>query len=128
MTISLTKLETTNALTECSIVNLEILDLNEEHTVELPKVFSRPSLPISGENIANQHDVDRWPDMKGIKIPSIDAEVGLLIGSNVPEVLQLREVKGGTDGGLFATPTIGWVMNVPLGRKAIKRLPLIYSR
>ena len=116
--LSLTTLETTNALTECSIVNLEILDLNEEHTVELPKVFSRPSLPISRENIANQHDVDRWPHMKGIKIPSIDAEVGLLIGSDVPEVLQPREVRGGTDGGPFATRTIfGWVMNGPLGRK-----------
>ena len=96
-TLSLTTLETTNALTECSIVNLEILDLNEEHTVELPKVFSRPSLPISRENIANQHHVDRWPHMKGIKIPSIDAEAGLLIGSDVPEVLQPREVRGGTD-------------------------------
>ena len=43
-TLSLTTLETANALTERSIVNLEILDLNEEHMVELPKVFSRPFL------------------------------------------------------------------------------------
>ena len=86
-TLSLTTLETANALTECSIVNLEILDLNEEHMVELPKVFSRPNLPISRENVANQLDVDRWPHPRGIEIPSVDAEVGLLIGSDVPEAL-----------------------------------------
>jgi hypothetical protein len=116
-TLSLTTLETANALTECSIVNLEILDLNEDSTVELPKVFSRPSLPISRESVPNQRDVNRWPHLKGINIPRIDAEVGLLIGSDVPEVLQPREVRESKDGGPFATRTIfGWVLNGPLGR------------
>ena len=116
--LSLTTLETTNALTECSIVNLEALDLNEEHMVELPKVFSRPSLPISRDSVPNQQDVDRWPHLKGIKFPCIDSEVGLLIGSDVPEVLQPREVRESRDGGPFATRTIfGWVMNGPLGRR-----------
>jgi hypothetical protein len=40
---SLTTLVATNALTECSIVHLEILDLSEEHMVELPKVFETKS-------------------------------------------------------------------------------------
>ena len=121
-TLSLTTLETANALTECSVVNLEILDLNEEHMVELPKVFSRPNLPISRENVANQHDVDRWPHLRGIDIPSVDAEVGLLIGSDVPEALQPREVRKSKDGGPFATRTIfGWVINGPLGRKGSQR-------
>ena len=109
-TLSLTTLEMANALTECSIVNLEILDLNEEHMVELPKVFSRSNLPISRENVANQLDVDRWPHPRGIEIPSVDAEVGLLIGSDVPEALQPREVRRSRDGGPFA-------INGPLGRK-----------
>ena len=118
-TLSLTTLETANALTECSIVNL---DLNEEHMVELPKVFSRSNLPISRENVANQLDVDRWPHPRGIEIPSVDAEVGLLIGSDVPEALQPREVRRSRDGGPFATRTIfGWVINGPLGRKGSQR-------
>ena len=96
-------LETASALTECSVVNLEILDLNEEHMVELRKVFSRPNLPISRENVANQHVVDRWPRLRGIDIPSVDAEVGLLIGSDVPEALQPREVRKSKDGDPFAT-------------------------
>ena len=51
--LSLTTLETASALTECSIVNLEILELNEEHMVELPKVFLRPSLRISRDSVPN---------------------------------------------------------------------------
>ena len=116
--LSLTTLEAANILTDCSVVNLEIFDLDEEHSVELPKVFSRPSLPISRESISDQLDVNRWPHLQGINIPRINAEVGLLIGSDVPVVLQPREVRESRNGGPFATRTIlGWVLNGPLGRK-----------
>ena len=66
--------------------------------VELPKFFSKVSLAISRDSVPNQHHVNRWPHLRGLKILGIDAEVGLLIGSDVPEVLQPREERESTDG------------------------------
>ena len=37
--------------------------------------------------------MDRWPHLKGIKVQQIDAEIGLLIGSDVPQALQPMEFK-----------------------------------
>ena len=54
-------------------------------------------------------------------MPEIDAEVGLLIGSDVPEALQPFEVRPSENGGPFATRTVfGWLLNGPLGRNKSK--------
>lgn len=64
---------------ECSVVRLEISDLDNQNCVELPNVYSTPNLPIRPECIGKQEDVDRWPYLTGISIPHIDAEIGLLL-------------------------------------------------
>ena len=43
-TLSLTTLEGENIPSECYLVSLEVSDLNQENVVELPVVYSRPSL------------------------------------------------------------------------------------
>ena len=88
--LSLTTIQNENVPTHCSVVNLEIFDLNKRNLVELPKVYSTPSLPISTSCIGKQDDVERWPHLKGINIQNINADIGLLIGSDVP-----RESKNG---------------------------------
>ena len=119
--LSLTTLQGENSPTECSLVSLEAYDISEENVVQLPMVYSRPSLPISPDAIANQEDVERWPYLKGIKIPRIEAEIGLLIGSDVPEALQPKETRESQNGGPFATrTTLGWVINGPLDRDKLK--------
>ena len=119
--ISLTTLQSTRESVNCSIVNLEVCDLSDSNVVELPNVFSSPSLPVSVDTIGNQEDVNRWSHLKGIKIESIRADIGLLIGSDAPHILQPREFRESKDGGPFATRTIfGWVLNGPLGRKEPK--------
>ena len=85
-------MENVNKAVECSSVNLEVFDLDETNYVELFNVFSRPRLRVSKDCMAKQSDVERWSDLAGIEIPQINAEVGLLIGSDVPEVLQPLEV------------------------------------
>ena len=117
--LSLTTLQGENEPIDCSLVSLEASDLSENCTVQLPQVYSRPSLPIPPEAIARQEDVDRWPYLKGVNISHIDAEIGLLIGSDVPEALQPKEIRPSENGGPFATRTVlGWVLNGPLGRAA----------
>lgn len=57
--LSLTTMEE-DSKTDCQIVSLEVLDLDEENIFEVPVVFTRPSLPITTESVANQQDVERW--------------------------------------------------------------------
>ena len=110
-------MESKNTSIKCSAVDLEVMDLKEETLVELPHVFTRPHLPVTVENAANQGDVDRWPHLAGIKISKIDANVGLLIGNDAPEILQPKEVRESCHNGPYATRTIfGRVINGPLSR------------
>ena len=81
----------------------------------------RPSLPIPSEAIARQEDVDRWPRLKGINVQQTDAEIGLLIGSDVPQALQPMTFKASKNGGPFATRTmLGLVFNGPPRRTTLK--------
>lgn len=115
--LSLTTIQSENVSTQCSVANLEIFDLSQRNLVDLPRVYSTQSLPVSISSISSQEDVNRWPHLKGIIIEKIDADIDLLIGSDVPQALQPREVRESKDGGPFATRTIlGWVLNGPLGR------------
>ena len=115
--ISLTTLRGTNESVRCSLVDLQVFDLNEENMIEISSVYSMPSLPVNKEDIATREDIDRWPHLNGVEVPAIDAEIGLLIGSNVPQVLQPREIRVGEHGGPYATKTLlGWTVNGLLGR------------
>ena len=119
--LALTTLQGEQNPAECSLVSLQITDLNRGNTIELPEVYSRSSLPIPAEAIATQQDVNLWPHLKGVIIPKIEAEIRLLIGSNVPQALQPREFRPSQNSGPFAMRTVlGWVLNGPLGRTAPK--------
>ena len=110
-------MEKEHSKTDCCIVSLEVLDLDEVNLIELPSVFTRKKLPVEAENVATQEDIDRWPHLSGIQLPEIDANVGLLIGTDAPEVLEPKEVRPSSQGGPYATRTVlGWVINGPLGR------------
>ena len=80
-------------------------DLDENHFVHLPTLYTRPEIPVSKEDIPTQEDVDQWPHLDGVFIPQVDAEIGLLIASDVPEALDPVEVKHSQNGGPYATRT-----------------------
>ena len=58
-TLSLTTMSDRDAKCQSLVVCLEISDLCGNHTIELPNVFSRPSHPVSVDDIPRQTDVDR---------------------------------------------------------------------
>ena len=69
---------------------------------------------MSREDIPTQDDVEKWPHLSGVHLPKVDAEIGLLIASDVPEVLDPLEVKHSQDGGPYASRTsVGWAVNGP---------------
>jgi hypothetical protein len=120
--LSLTTMEGENAAAECSIVSLDIANLEGNCNIKLPTVYSRNSLPVPKEAIGKRADENRWPNLNGIKIKSINADIGLLIGSDIPQALQPCEIRQSQNGGSFATRTaLGWVLSGPLiGRKETK--------
>ena len=83
-----------NVMSQSLVVSLEVCDLSRNNAIELPCVFSRVKLPVSKYDISCQSDVDRWAYLEGIQVPHINAEIDFLIGNDVPEVLQPKEVPG----------------------------------
>ena len=107
--LSLTTMQQQNGQVKCSVISLEALDLEENNFVELPTVFSTPKIPVTSSNIPHQ--------LKEVKLPQLNANVGLLIGNDIPKALEPQEVKGSRNGGPFAVRTLlGWVVNGSLCR------------
>ena len=53
-----------------------------------------------------------------MNLPELDSQVELLIGANIPEALQPREVIPAVDGGPYPTQVdLSWVINCLTGRK-----------
>ena len=115
-TLSLTTMSDRDSKSQSLVVCLEISDLCGNHTIELPNVFSRPSLPVTVDEIPRQTDVDRWAYLKSIHVPHINAEIELLIGNDAPKVLEPKEIRESKDGGPYAVRTLfSWTINGPLG-------------
>jgi len=96
-----------------------VSDLDENVAILLPDTLSRPAMPVGRDEIPKQEDVERWSHLQGhVYLSDLNSGVDLLIGANVPEALQLREVIPAADGGPYATRAdLGWVINGPTGRK-----------
>ncbi|XP_068734645.1 uncharacterized protein [Montipora capricornis] len=116
--ISLSTLEKKNSPVDSYLIrDLVVSDLDENHFVHLPTLYIRPKTPVSKEDIPTQEEVAQWPHLGGLFIPQIDADIGLLIASDVPEALDPVEVKHSQNGGPYATRTcMGWAVNGSLGR------------
>ena len=76
-------------------------------------------MPVSKDEVPQQEDVDRWPHLRGfVYLTELNSQVDLLIGSDVPEALQPKEVIPAVGGGPYASKVaFGWVINGPTGRK-----------
>ena len=114
-TISLTTLDTADKDHKTTMLQLQISDLDENNVIEMPRVFSTPHLPVTNKDRASQRDLQGFPHLAGVDIAEIDADVGLLIGSDIPRALEPKEVKSGQPGQPYATRTeLGWVINGPI--------------
>ena len=104
-----------------AVSDLEVSSLEGDDFIELTGVFAQEVIPASKENIPTQEDVDRWPHLRGVQIPSINADIGLLIGTDVAKALDPKEVICSVKDGPYAVRTaLGWTVNGPL-RENIRR-------
>ncbi len=102
----------------CHVLNdLEVSGLNQEHFCSLPEVYTQKTMPVDKSNIATQNYLACWPHLSHICLPSIDAGVELLIGSNVPEALEPWQIIRSQNNGPYTIKTLfGWAVNGPIKR------------
>ena len=111
--LSLTTLGKQNCVMSCNLFSLEAFDLHENHFVDLPSVFSVPKLPVSNDS----EDVISFPYLRDLQIQTIDADIGLLIGCDIPKALEPHETRVSQGEGPYATRTMfGWTVNGPFVR------------
>ena len=117
--LTLTTMGTSEEIDTLIVKDLEVSDLDENVVIPLHETLTRPAMPVAKHEIPTQEDVERWPHLRSyVNLSELDSQVELLIGANVPEALQPREVIPAVDGGPYATRVdLGWVINGPTGRK-----------
>jgi hypothetical protein len=71
--LSLTTIQGENVPAQCSFVSLEVSDHNAVNHVDIPVVYSRPSLPILPDAIGKEEYTHRWSHLKGLSLPEINA-------------------------------------------------------
>lgn len=95
-----------------TVPGLEVAGLNEEPICELPKAYTQVCMPVHRGNIPKQSYLQKWPNLKHIHLPEINAGIVLLIGTNVPKALEPLQVICSTDNGSYVIRTmLGWTVN-----------------
>ncbi|CAB4025027.1 Hypothetical predicted protein, partial [Paramuricea clavata] len=64
--ISLTTMEKKNSIIKSSIIqHLEVSDLDENCSIDLPLIYTAADIPVTSKDIPDQEDVDQWPHLQG---------------------------------------------------------------
>ncbi len=97
------------------VSGLEVSALFENNFIALPDVYTQTSMPVNKHNIPIQSEVSKWLYLKGVLLPTIEADIGLLIGTNASKLLEPWEIINSQGDGPYAVRTLlGWVVNGPL--------------
>ena len=110
------KLYTMHGNTEIQVQKVDGLMVerfDKKVKIELPKTYSRDSIPSRRNQIPRSETASLWPHLQRIesKIPPYQEhlEVGILIGCNCPRAIKPREVITGKGDDPYAIRTLlGW--------------------
>ena len=92
-------MEKKNSIINSSIIqHLQVSDLDENCSIDLPLIYTAADIPVSSKDIPTQEDVDQWPHLQGVQLPLVDAQIGILIPSDVPTALDPIEVRNSENG------------------------------
>ncbi|KAJ0068359.1 hypothetical protein NL108_005935 [Boleophthalmus pectinirostris] len=95
-----------------SLTGLKVSALETDIFYELPDVFTQNKMPVNADSVATEKDLTRWQYLSKVKVPSIKANVDLIIGSNAPKLLEPLEVILSQQDGPYAIKTaLGWAVN-----------------
>ena len=99
--------------------DLTITDLNGDNAINLPRSFTRNSIPVSHKQIPKPEVMSHWHYLRKIaeRIPEYKPylKIGLLIGSNCPAAFEPLEVLPSQRDGPYAVRLRhGWTISTPL--------------
>ena len=114
--IKLTTMEKKNSSFCTRAINdLEVMDLDGNEKIILPLVYSKSELPIAREDIPRKSEIADFPYLNEVPFQFVDANVGLLVGINIPEALKPLEIVDNDANGPYASRhKLGWALNGPL--------------
>ncbi|XP_035657338.1 uncharacterized protein LOC118403009 [Branchiostoma floridae] len=113
--LKLNTINDTKAVQSEVLHDLEVMDLKGENTIPIATAYTQKKIPASKTNIITTKDLTAWPYLNEVDVPQIDAEIGLLIGNNVPKAVEPWQVVHSQGGGPYAIRTVlGWSVNGPL--------------
>ncbi len=96
------------------VKDLEVCSLDGKEFIKLPDVYTQKEIPVDKEHIPKQKDIRKWPYLQDVDMPTINAEVGLLIGINVPKLMEPWRIINSQGNDPFAIKTLlGWIVNGP---------------
>lgn len=90
----------------CIVSRLEISSLDGNQFIKLSEVYAQKTIPVTKDNIPHQEDAGSLPYLKEVKLPTIQAEVGLLIGANFPQPMEPLQVFSNMENGTYTMRTI----------------------
>ncbi|KAK7930431.1 hypothetical protein WMY93_006826 [Mugilogobius chulae] len=97
------------------VPELEVAALENDTFMDLPKAYTQQSMPVHRVNIPMNQDLSKWPYLRHLSLPQIEAGIELLIGTNVPRAMEPLEVIRSENNGPYAIRTeLGWTVNGPL--------------
>ena len=96
-----------------------VTDMEDKNPVELPRSYTRMEIPVTEQQISTPGLVEQWEHLRGVAERMYkfiaNLEIGLLIGSNCPAVLEPLEVVPRGDEGPYAMRLRhGWTLTGPL--------------
>ena len=110
----------------CIVSDLEVAGLESDLYCDLPVVFTQKIMPVCRSNIAREQDLVRWPYLRGVHLPEIDADIEHLISLNAPRALEPIKVIPSEEGGPYAVKMLlGWTVNGPMSGEADLEPPSI---
>ncbi|TKS65758.1 hypothetical protein D9C73_028515 [Collichthys lucidus] len=94
------------------VSGLEVSNMEGVQYHKLPPVYTQSHLPVAKRHIPKQESLDKWTYLHKVKIPHLDADIELLIGTNAAKLMEPWEVINSKGSGPYAVKTpLGWVVN-----------------
>ncbi|TRY79440.1 hypothetical protein TCAL_13674 [Tigriopus californicus] len=104
--VSLTSMaQRNNQITARVVHGLKLSDLENDHTITLPAALAYKDLPVDRGDIPLRDQIQKWPHLSDLPLVWSTAQVGVLVGMNVPGALRPLEVVHGTDDQPYAIRT-----------------------
>ena len=110
MKLSMETMGENYTMTTHEVKKIIVCDIAETHTVEMPALYSKDRIPVTKQQIPSNEDITVWQHLGDITLPQVSADIGLLIGNNVPDAYSPFEIRVGPSGSPYASRTrLGWI-------------------